>query len=76
MGEGQSISTIELRSWDTVERIALIWDWAEAIWPCSWHKLPTHSSGALCEVASSSTQSSSSQVMPRRPGTLRVAPGR
>jgi len=35
-----------------------------------------HSSGPLCDVVSSSTQSSSSQVMPRRPGTLRVAPAR
>jgi hypothetical protein len=33
-------------------------------------------SGPRCEVASSSTQSSSSQVMPPRPGTLRVAPDR
>lgn len=35
-----------------------------------------YSSGPRCEVASSSTQPSSSQVMPRRPGTLRVAPAR
>ena len=32
------------------------------------------SSGPRCAVASSSTQSSSSQVIPFRPGTLRVGP--
>lgn len=34
------------------------------------------SSGPRCEVASSSTQSSSSHDIPRRPGTLRVTPAR
>ena len=36
----------------------------------------SQSSGPLCAVASSSTQSSSSQVVPPRPGTLRVGPAR
>lgn len=35
-----------------------------------------YSSGPRCAVASSSTQFSSSQVMPFRPGTLRVGPAR
>ncbi len=35
-----------------------------------------HSSGPRCSVASSSIQSSSSQLMPLRPGTLRVGPAR
>jgi len=39
-------------------------------------QIENHSSGPRCEVASSSTQSSSSQDMPRRPGTFRVDPAR